>query len=155
RALRREREGAGRRCREGCIDRMGDERLGRCVDVAELDVFGHEARLLEEFAGFEHRAEADAESAGPVPDLDLSLRRGAGRAGERGPDGQQEATNDHGAVSVGCASSEARNWLVKATACGVPMRGCGRSTSICRLTRPGRADSMMMRSASTTASSTS
>src|SRR5260370_20948545 len=110
---------------------MGDERLGRAVHVAELDVFRRQAFLLEEFAGFEHRAEADAEAAGPVADLDLLLRLCAGRASDRGGERKQKGTGSHGVVSsVGSASSEARNSFVSATASSVPTRGCGTRTSL-------------------------
>src|SRR5262249_56306799 len=79
--------GAGRR-REGEVDRLGDERLGGSVHVAELDVFGREARLLEKLAGLEHRAESDREAAGPIADLDLLLR-GRRRGGKHDRKPQQ------------------------------------------------------------------
>src|SRR5262249_18436582 len=152
RALDAEREGAGHRRGEGDVDRLGDDRLARAVDVGETDELRSEPLLLDELAGLQHRAEADAEAARPIADLDLVLRIGRGRgAGDR----KREQEPRHvGISSAGSASSEALSSAVMAAARSVPRRGCGSETSTRRRTRPGRADIIPMRSASTTASST-
>src|SRR5262249_41524107 len=117
--------GAGRR-REGEVDRLGDERLGGSVHVAELDVFGREARLLEKLAGLEHRAESDREAAGPITDLDLLLcgRRRGGKHERERQRRQQSLARRHRMTSSdgGCPSMERRR-PISATASPAPMRG--------------------------------
>ena len=122
RALDAERKGAGGRRREGHVDRLGEDRLGRGVDLGETDIFRHQPLLLHELAGLQHRAEPDAEAARPISDLDLLLRVSARRgAADRGGEGKEQRASDpacdHVCVScVGSASSEARNSLASAMA---------------------------------------
>ena len=119
---------------------------------------GHEPLLLGELAGLQHRAEADAEAARPVADLDLLLGVRARRAATD-RDGDVRGENLRVIMvrspAIGSASSEARNSVVSAMAPGVPIRGCGSEISTVRRSRPGRGDIITMRSARMTASSTS
>jgi len=99
------------------------------VDFGEADIFGHQTLLLDELPRLQHGAEADAEAARPISDLDLLLRaRARCAAADRGCERKGQAAGDHACdhVCVSCdgsASSEARNSAVSATAPGVPIRG--------------------------------
>src|SRR5437762_4583342 len=57
--------------REGHVDGLGEDGLGRGVDFGEADIFRHQALLLDKLSRLQHGAETDAETAGPISDLDL------------------------------------------------------------------------------------
>ena len=95
-ALNAERKGAAGWRREGHVDRLGEDRLGRGVDFGEADIFGHQTLLLDELSRLQHGAEADAEAARPISDLDLFLRARARRAAaDRGGERKEQCADDH------------------------------------------------------------